>query len=436
MVNAFLSQVRPQEFYDKSKNGSSVKEICRILDAIEEQSNNVTAINLRHVDVSLDYRYDRPFEKSHQSSRVRFFLYDLNSLFENGLSHFSVQRDIFPAFFGSNFLPLFDSSQVPVESVSNPVQRENVPRNKFLSTTNQPGCTQDRSGIPSGELTTISIQPNNPFLRVTKTPGKRGPLRRMCTIWETIVRGQDSVDASNGLSDERGEGQASQKQEIQLQNDGIIQSQELTSEHDNMLVQSEGQAPYEEEVEMHDTDVIQIVEQTEEPIPHEPEIRQGETKCPAQPLAQSGNDEVDEPLEVIEAPCEKFSLPLGSQAERPSLTRHEPYRITSPATEQNQEVTLPKQNVFEMWNKKCGEDDWILVNVENSSCRYIPTEDHSLLNNSSQRPPMTSTMRFTIKQRANYRQSSWKRSTIGARARARIVMGLSISSENYKNPNM
>ncbi|KAL8846619.1 MAG: hypothetical protein Q9221_008299 [Calogaya cf. arnoldii] len=126
-----------------------------------------------------------------------------------------------------------------------------------------------------------------------------------------------------------------------------------------MLVQSEGQAPYEEEVEMHDTDVIQIVEQTEEPIPHEPEIRQGETNCPAQPLAQSGNDEVDEPLEVIEAPCEKFSLPLGSQAERLSLTRHEPYRITSPATEQNQEVTLPKQNVFEMWNKECGEDDWI-----------------------------------------------------------------------------
>ncbi|KAL8856024.1 MAG: hypothetical protein Q9178_007333 [Gyalolechia marmorata] len=46
---------------------------------------------------------------------------------------------------------------------------------------------------------------------------------------------------------------------------------------------------------------------------------------------------------------------------------------TSPAEKQNQEVT--KQSNFELWNNECDEEDWMLVNVENSSCRRIPVEE-------------------------------------------------------------
>ena len=387
MVISFLGQVRPQEFYNQSNNGSSVNEICRILEGIEEQSVNVAVVDSKHVDVPLEYRCGRPFEISYESSRDRFFLFDLNSSFGNGLSHFSVQRDIFRAFFGSNFLPLFEDSQLPIESVSNPVRRENGPRNRSLSTTNQANSAQGRFDIPSGQFT---------FSRVTKPPGKRAPLRRMRAISETIAREQETVETDVGMSDETGEGQALQEQEDQLQNANNTQSQEEVSPEQTIEqvnishTRSEGQAFQEQEVEMQNTDATQREErifqeqaddrttsnpQTEEPVSQEPGIRQGEIQNPAQPLTQSGNDEVQELFEDVEAPGEKFSLPLGSQANGPPLARHEPHRNTSPAKEQNQKVTSPEPDIFKLWDKKCEEGDWVLVDAERGKCWYIAAEE-------------------------------------------------------------
>ncbi|KAL9029407.1 MAG: hypothetical protein Q9196_002349 [Gyalolechia fulgens] len=43
--------------------------------------------------------------------------------------------------------------------------------------------------------------------------------------------------------------------------------------------------------------------------------------------------------------------------------------------ELNQEVTLPEPDIFKLWDKECGEGDWVLVNTENGTCHYIPGED-------------------------------------------------------------
>ncbi len=115
--------------------------------------------------------------------------------------------------------------------------------------------------------------------------------------------------------------------------------------------------------------------QTEESVPHEPGIRQEEM----QPFTQSVNDRVEELFKDVEAPSEKFSLPLGSQVEGPSLARYEPYCNVSPAKEPNQEVTLPKPDIFKLWDKECREGDWVLVNTKNSTCRYVPGEDSAAL---------------------------------------------------------
>ncbi len=388
MVITFLNQVRPQEFYNQSNNGSSVNGICRILEGIEEQSSNVAAIDYKHVDVPLEYRCGRPFEKAYESSRARFFLFDLNSTFKNNLSHFSVQRDIFRAFFGCNFLPpLFEDCQTG--KVSNQTPQENGQ-----------SSTQHLFSVPSGQFTHTSQ-----FDRLRKTPRRRDPATRMNAIAENIVRGQESVDASaEGVSlGEQNERQASLKEEVEnrasqqeeVENGSVVQTQEQVPQQQAVeQEQVNRQDPQSEEQISREQEQVSILDlqseeqiaqnqtdnhtqntQIEEPIPEEPETRQVvEIQNPKQPVTQTGNDEVEELFEEQveiqspqnedqlsqeqgqenmpdlqskeqrsqEAPHEKFSLPLGSQAQGSPPAPSEQRRNTIGTKEQNQEVT----NVF------------------------------------------------------------------------------------------
>ena len=101
---AFLNQTRPPDFYNQTKDRCHVSaiQICYILDEIEEQRG---LGRYEHLDyqmnyVPLEYRYGRPFKKSFECSRPKFYLPDIYSVENQRLSYFTVHRDIFCAFFG------------------------------------------------------------------------------------------------------------------------------------------------------------------------------------------------------------------------------------------------------------------------------------------------------------------------------------------------
>ncbi|KAI4270714.1 MAG: hypothetical protein LQ337_006513 [Flavoplaca oasis] len=420
MVITFLGQVRPQEFYSQSKNGSSVNEICRILEGIEEQSSAITVAEYLHADVPLEYRCGRPFEKAHESSRGGFFLLDLNSSFEGHLSHFVVQRDIFRAFFGSNFLPLFGHSQIQRENISNLIPREPEASSSQIPRFNPPSC----EFTSSNEL-------HRSFSRPTKAPGRRGPVRRMNTIDETVTQRQHSLDTTvqSSLSDKQHEGQlpqvqdsdmpdistrnrdqatqqiekqASERVNIDLQDQEqssqeqtpeqcnigseVQESQEQASERVNINTQGERQvSPVSQEqiIEQSNNNVQpspkqagdrrQSYTQTEEPVSHETETRR-ELHDPAQPFTQTGDDEIEGLFNDDEAPHEKFTLPLGSQAEGLPSSNDEQRGNVLTGKEPDQEFL-----VWEYWRKWCHNGDWLLVSGQEGNAHHIPAKDQHIL---------------------------------------------------------
>ena len=422
MVITFLGQVRPQEFYSQSKNGSSVNEICRILEGIEEQSSAIAVAEYLHADVPLEYRCGRPFEKAHESSRSGFFLLDLNSSFEDHLSHFVVQRDIFRAFFGSKFLPLFAHSEIQRGSISN-----SIPREPEASSSQPP-----RFNPPSCEFTSSS-ELHRSFSRPTKTPGKRGPVRRMNTIDETVTQRQHSLDTTvqSSLSDKQHEAQMPQVQESDLpdistrsEDQATQQFEEQASERVNIDLQDQEQSSHEQTLEQRNIDSeVQVSQeqsservnintpgerqvspvsqeqtieqsnkdsnvqtsqkqagdrrqsytQTEEPVSHEPETRR-ELHDPAQTFTQTGDDEIDGLFDDDEALHEKFTLPLGSQAEG----------LPSSHDEQRGDVLTgkgPDQEfpALEMWRRWCHNGDWLLVDGQVGSAYHISAKDQPIL---------------------------------------------------------
>lgn len=103
MVLIFFHQVRLSEFFNFSKNThkKSILKICQILQNIPK--NNI--INLpkpvSNMEIPVEHRCGRPHELSHQITQNYFFMQNLyNESFKSNLSYFSVNRNIFLAFFG------------------------------------------------------------------------------------------------------------------------------------------------------------------------------------------------------------------------------------------------------------------------------------------------------------------------------------------------
>ena len=116
MAVAFLEQARPPDFYNQSKDRyyASATMICRLLDEIEEIGgvSNTTREEYRNIIVPLEYRCGRPYEKSFEESRPRFFFNEIYTPDVQDFSHFALHRDIFRAFFGFELSHLASQDQV------------------------------------------------------------------------------------------------------------------------------------------------------------------------------------------------------------------------------------------------------------------------------------------------------------------------------------
>ncbi len=104
MAKAFLSQVRPSEFHWLSDRDrvDAIQDICKVLNSIEEETRN-TDISPPdfEAEVVIDNRCGRPFEQSYKYTRTHFFLPKVYAAKERKVTHFSINQDIFFAFFGA-----------------------------------------------------------------------------------------------------------------------------------------------------------------------------------------------------------------------------------------------------------------------------------------------------------------------------------------------
>jgi len=118
MASAFLQQARPVEYYSISTDISisSVTQICNILRGItSERASKMADIGLTpNEEPATEYRCGRPYEGSHSSTKSWFFPSDIYKTNSSGISHFTVNCDIFRAFFGfSMSVDLNDAQSKP-----------------------------------------------------------------------------------------------------------------------------------------------------------------------------------------------------------------------------------------------------------------------------------------------------------------------------------
>ena len=106
MALEFLNQARPSDSYYISDEARTThaRKICQILKAVERQTCTISGyMSEPKADgaITIDHRCGRPHEHSHTYSKAWFFLNEIyNPQISTSLSHFSVNRDIFRAFFG------------------------------------------------------------------------------------------------------------------------------------------------------------------------------------------------------------------------------------------------------------------------------------------------------------------------------------------------
>lgn len=104
MAQAFLHRVRPQEFFmvPEEHRAAAAQHICQMLTHItrpepSEADNSDTSFES---EVAVPSRCGRPFDQSYRYTKSRFFLPDIYNHTERKVTHLSVNRDIFIAFFG------------------------------------------------------------------------------------------------------------------------------------------------------------------------------------------------------------------------------------------------------------------------------------------------------------------------------------------------
>ncbi|KAL2049567.1 hypothetical protein ABVK25_010146 [Lepraria finkii] len=115
MALEFICQARPDYLFQVPYEirTASALEICHILRSMEQQMNGTSGESRSRrrsgesrsrqcLEISPQLRCGRPYEQSHQESKSRFFYPDIYATKTKTLTHFSINRDIFHAFFGSS----------------------------------------------------------------------------------------------------------------------------------------------------------------------------------------------------------------------------------------------------------------------------------------------------------------------------------------------
>ena len=105
MIREFVSQARPSHLYDLNDAAieSCIRAIWDILAAVRQRNEDTAplAISPPDQEVSRGHRCGRPHESSCNDSKPRFFFEQIYGPACTVVSHFSINRDIFRAFFGS-----------------------------------------------------------------------------------------------------------------------------------------------------------------------------------------------------------------------------------------------------------------------------------------------------------------------------------------------
>ncbi|KAK3167632.1 hypothetical protein OEA41_010759 [Lepraria neglecta] len=105
MALEFIRQARPDYLYQmpNETRTAAALEICHILSSMEWQMNSTSGESRSRQcsEISPQLRCGRPYEQSHKESKSRFFYPDIYATKKKTLTHFSINRDIFHAFFES-----------------------------------------------------------------------------------------------------------------------------------------------------------------------------------------------------------------------------------------------------------------------------------------------------------------------------------------------
>jgi len=114
MAIDFLRHVRPDDLYQmpNETRTASALEICHILRSKEGHMNSIheDLQNTQYSETPTQHRYGRPYDKSYKESKCRFSLSDGYATKTKTLTHITVNRDIFHAFFGSELHVTLDQT--------------------------------------------------------------------------------------------------------------------------------------------------------------------------------------------------------------------------------------------------------------------------------------------------------------------------------------
>jgi len=133
MAKAFLSQVRPSEFHwlsDRDR-ADTIREICKVLNSIEEETTNtdISPPDFK-AEVVINNRCGRPFKQSYKYTRTHFFLPEVYAAKERKVTHFSVNQDIFFAFFGAES-PYKSKDRDPSSKATNSEKERRPNQNQY-----------------------------------------------------------------------------------------------------------------------------------------------------------------------------------------------------------------------------------------------------------------------------------------------------------------
>ena len=130
MIRDFLRAIRPMVVDQISD--AIVEEVCRLVQRIPHRSTAAVTRSEDDVwaDITPDHRHGRPYEISHGSSKHKFFLEEILRKERREFSYFSINRDIFLAFFGDGLGWDFNEVMDDEPSDAGPGQpMQNVPVN-------------------------------------------------------------------------------------------------------------------------------------------------------------------------------------------------------------------------------------------------------------------------------------------------------------------
>ena len=137
MIRDFLCQARPPDLYDLDDTNSAILMIRRALDLLKEYNRGTRAVGLPTPgqEPARDRRCGRPHEGSHEEAKDAFFFSQIYDSECRTVSEFSINRDIFHAFFGSQAQ---SGSPVSGASQTNVVQIGMAPSNAGSTNTSVP----------------------------------------------------------------------------------------------------------------------------------------------------------------------------------------------------------------------------------------------------------------------------------------------------------